>query len=69
MAYNRKNYLKKVRYIVKVYRMYKQPDVSDAKIVREHFPEHGIHIAYSTWMNIKGTPAPKEPPTSQLTLF
>ncbi len=60
MAYNRKNYYKKARRIVEVYKQYKQEDVPDTRIVRHYFPKHGIFITYRQWMNIKGMRIPKE---------
>lgn len=60
MAYNRENYLKKAAFIVSVYNMYKDQGIMhDTKIIREHFPKHGIHIKYRQWMNIKGETIPK----------
>jgi hypothetical protein len=53
MAYNRRNYLKNVRYIVAVYNRIKQHDIPDTHILRHEFPKHGIFISYRTWMNIK----------------
>lgn len=69
MAYNRRNYLRTARYIVSVYRLYKDEDVPDSKIVRVHFPKHNIHISYRQWMNIKGMVIPKEETEQQLSLF
>ena len=53
MAYNRKNYNKRVQYIVKVYQEAKERDVPDTRILRSIFPKHGIYISYRQWMNIK----------------
>jgi hypothetical protein len=60
MAYHREYYLKKSAFIVSVYNMYKaQGIIHDTKIVKNHFPKHGIHISYRQWMNIKGEVIPK----------
>lgn len=59
MAYNKKNYFKRLQFIVSVYNEAKYPDVPDTKIVSRIFPKHGINISYRQWMNIKGTPFPK----------
>lgn len=59
MAYNKKNYNKRARFIIKVYKDHKNDDVPDTKIVAEIFPEFGINISYRQWMNIKGAPIPK----------
>jgi len=59
MAYNKRNYNRKVYYILSVYMAYKYADVSDAYIIRVCFPKHNIHISYRQWMNIKNTPLPK----------
>lgn len=67
MAYNRRNYLARIRHIVEVYNQYKNPDVPDTRIVSNYFPRHGIFISYRTWMNIKGVNFAKETP--QLSLF
>lgn len=53
MAYNRRNYLKNVSFIIAVYNQIKQPDIPDTYILRYEFPKHGIFISYRTWMNIK----------------
>lgn len=53
MAYNRKNYNKRVRYIIEVYQQAKERDIPDTRILRFVFPSHGIHISYRQWMNIK----------------
>jgi len=53
MAYNRRNYLKNVSYIISVYNEVKQYDIPDTHILRHEFPKHGIFISYRTWMNIK----------------
>ena len=53
MAYNRRNYLKNVSYIVAVYNEIKQYDIPDTYILRHEFPKRGIFISYRTWMNIK----------------
>ncbi len=68
MAYNRKNYLKQVQYIMQVYSSVKEPDVPDTRIVSNIFPKHNIFISYSTWKNIKGM-KPSEYNTRQLMLF
>lgn len=59
MAYNRENYLKKAAYIVSVYTLYKDQGMFDSRIVRNHFPKHGIHIKYRQWMNIKNEIIPQ----------
>lgn len=69
MAYNRRNYLKRARFIVSVYQQYKQEDVPDTRIVRHFFPKHDIFISYRQWMNIKGMVIPKEETQKQLSLF
>ncbi|OYU84476.1 MAG: hypothetical protein CFE24_06165 [Flavobacterium sp. BFFFF2] len=61
MAYNSKNYLKRVRFILNVYQPVKTPDIPDTKIVSKVFPKHNINISYSQWMNIKGMSVPKNP--------
>ncbi|WP_282635699.1 hypothetical protein [Sphingobacterium thalpophilum] len=68
MAYNRKNYLKQVEYIMHVYRNVKEPDIPDTRIVANIFPKHNIYISYSTWKNIKGM-RPSEYSSKQLMLF
>lgn len=61
MAYHRGYYLKKAGFIVSVYNMYKdQGIIYDTTIVKKHFPDHGIHISYRQWMNIKGEIIPKD---------
>lgn len=67
MAYNRKNYLKRARYIIDIYKAHKQSDVPDSRIVRTVFPKYNIHISYRQWMNIKGMSVPKQ--EEQLFLF
>lgn len=59
MAYNRKNYINRILYILSVYEQYKFEDVPDSHILRVHFPKHNIFISYRQWMNIKGTPLPR----------
>jgi len=59
MAYNRTNYLNKVRKIVEVYNACKAYDIPDTRIVAREFPKHNIFISYSTWMNIKNMAYPK----------
>ena len=68
MAYNKKNYNKRAQFIIDVYTNAKNADVPDTKIVRTVFPKFNIFISYRQWMNIKGTPIPKEQ-TAQLSLF
>jgi hypothetical protein len=60
MAYNKKNYNKRARFIIEVYNGAKNPDIPDTKIVARIFPKHGINISYRQWMNIKGLAIPKE---------
>ena len=61
MAYNRENYLKKAAFIVSVYNLYKEKGViQDSRIIRNHFPKHGIYIKYRQWMNIKSEIIPKD---------
>lgn len=60
MAYNNRNYFKRVRKIIDVYNSYKHEDVPDTKIVKNYFPKHDIHLSYRQWMNIKGMIIPKE---------
>ncbi|MBO4233887.1 hypothetical protein [Riemerella anatipestifer] len=69
MAYNRRNYLKKARFIVEVYNSHKHSDVPDTTIVRNVFPKYNIFLSYRQWMNIKGMVIPKEETTTQLSLF
>jgi hypothetical protein len=70
MAYNKRNYLKKVQYIMSVYQGHKYADVSDASILRNIFPKHNIHISYRQWMNIKSAANHQPAPTVQhLSLF
>jgi hypothetical protein len=68
MAYNKKNYNKRAQFIIEVYKNAKHSDVPDTKIVRTVFPKFNIYLSYRQWMNIKGTPIPKESQT-QLSLF
>lgn len=68
MAYNKKNYNKRAQFIIDVYKSAKHDDVPDTKIVRTVFPKFNIFISYRQWMNIKGTPIPKQQ-QSQLSLF
>jgi hypothetical protein len=68
MAYNRKNYYKRARFIIAVYNENKYSDVPDTKIINQIFPRHNIYLSYRQWMNIKGLIIPKENP-SQLSLF
>lgn len=61
MAYHRGFYLKKAGFIISVYNLYKNKGVMyDTEIVKKYFPEHGIHISYRQWMNIKGEVIPKD---------
>lgn len=46
MAYNRKNQIKRLQFIVSVYETYKTDDVTDSYIVRVCFPKHNIFITY-----------------------
>lgn len=55
MAYNNSNQKRYIEYVFKVYNQYKAPDVPDSKIVKKKFPEHGIFLSYSGWMNIKNS--------------
>lgn len=68
MAYHRRNYLRRVDYIMKVYNSVKERDVPDTYIIRVIFPKHGIFIGYAQWMNIKGM-KPSEYKQNQLNLF
>ncbi len=68
MAYNRKNYLKKARYIADIYQMVKEHDIPDTHIVRCIFPKYGIFISYGRWMVIKSMKQTALPPAQQ-TLF
>ena len=68
MAYNKNNYYKRLKYIVDVYNDAKHSDVPDTTILRNVFPKHNIFISYRQWMNIKGTPVPKQV-DNQLSLF
>lgn len=69
MAYNRKNYLKHVRYIIDVYAASKDADTPDTKIIKTEFPKKGIYISYSQWMRIKNMKLSQIPPTPQLAMF
>ncbi|WP_163444988.1 hypothetical protein [Flavobacterium columnare] len=69
MAYNKKNYFKRARYIIAVYNAHKHEDVPDTKIINQIFPKHNIYLSYRQWMNIKGMSVPKENPANQLSLF
>jgi hypothetical protein len=69
MAYNRKNYIKKIRSIVEIYKAEKHYDVPDTHIVSKIFPKHNIFISYRTWTNIKGTPLAEKTSENQLSLF
>lgn len=60
MCYNKKNYHKRLRFIIQVYNEHKNPDIPDTKIVAKIMPNHGINISYRQWMNIKGAKIPKE---------
>lgn len=51
-----------------VYKSVKETDVPDTRILRSHFPKHGIFISYRQWMNIKGM-KPSEYKQVQLSLF
>lgn len=53
MTYNKKNYLKNIRFILSVYKAIKERDIPDTYILRHEFPKYGIFISYRTWMNIK----------------
>lgn len=53
MAYNNRNYIKSINYIVGIYQANKQEDIPDTFIVRRIFPKHNIFISYRTWMYIK----------------
>ena len=55
-----KNYLKRARYIVEIYKKYKHDDVPDTRIIRHIFPKYHIYVNYRQWMNIKGMRIPKE---------
>lgn len=69
MAYNRRNYVKRAKYIISVYNQYKHVDVPDTRILSNYFPQHNIFISYRQWMNIKGMVIPKVENEEQLTLF
>ncbi|OWP81655.1 hypothetical protein BWK63_05030 [Flavobacterium covae] len=60
MAYNKKNYYKRLRYIIDIYNQHKYEDVPDTRIIKNIFPKYGINLSYRQWMNIKSTPVPKE---------
>lgn len=62
------NKKKQYRYIIDVYQSIKQSDISDAHIVRVHFPKHHIYISYRQWTRIKGR-KPSEMQVNQLSLF
>lgn len=68
MAYNRNNYIKRARFIIKIYNDAKHLDVPDTFIVRNVFPKNNIYLTYRQWMNIKGEVIPKQNP-NQLQLF
>lgn len=68
MAYNSRNYHRKVHFIVQVYNEAKERDIPDTKILRTVFPKHGIFMSYRQWMNIKAM-KPSDYATGQLTLF
>ena len=68
MAYNKRNYYKRIKHIIDVYNSVKHADVPDTAIVRNVFPKHNIHITYRQWMNIKGVVIPS-PKSNQLSLF
>lgn len=69
MAYNRRNYVKRAKYIISVYNQYKHADVPDTRILNNYFPQHNIYISYRQWMNIKGMVFPSPPTEQQLSLF
>ena len=68
MAYNNRNYHRRVQYIVKVYQEAKERDIPDTRILQSVFPSYGIHLSYRQWMNIKSM-KPSEYNTKQLMLF
>lgn len=57
MAYNNKNHLKRVRYIIDIYKLVKEIDKPDTFILRVVFPKYHIHISYRTWMVYKNMKA------------
>lgn len=71
MAYNRKNYLRKVRFVVDIYNQHKEYDVPDTFILRNIFPKYGIYMSYRKWMYIKNMKESELPEKShhQLSLF
>jgi len=69
MAYNRRNYIKRAKYIISVYNQYKHQDVPDTRILNNYFPQHNIFISYRQWMNIKGMVFPQAENEHQLSLF
>lgn len=68
MAYNKTNHLKRVRYIIEVYKSVKESDKPDTWILRNVFPKHHIHISYRSWMIYKNMKS-SEFKSTQPTLF
>lgn len=54
MAYNKQNKNRQIKYILDVYKLLKQSDIPDTRIVKNQFPKHGIFISYRKWKYIKG---------------
>ena len=65
MAYSTKNKERFAQYVLSVYQLYKESDISDARIVAKKFPEHGIFISYVGWMNIKNGRPKGLPPITE----
>jgi len=71
MAYNRANYIKRIKRIVDIYNAEKHHDVPDTFIVAKIFPKYNIFISYRTWKYIKATPLSNalSAPDNQPSLF
>ena len=68
MAYNSRNYHKRIRFMVQIYNEAKERDIPDTRILANVFPKYGIFISYRQWMYIKAM-KPSEYSRNQLELF
>lgn len=66
MAYNRHNQQKRVNHVMEKYKLLKESDVPDTKVIKRLRIEHNIFISYRTLMNYKGM---KPSAYGQATLF
>lgn len=70
MAFRRNNHIKRVNYVIAVYKQYKEQDVPDTFILNNIFPKHNIFISYRTWMDYKSMkPVKSRVPENQINLF